>query len=351
MIINSNDIKEIVKAINEVTNPTCFDYIQLFFTVFFSLVTSCVAILTLRLQKKIKENDDADRHIVEVQHISNVYYFLNDIINKIADIEFEYSLFESIVIDGQKYMEDINYLRYKYIDNNEFNLLKDLYALYDGIHKNPKENNRNFKLLYKKVIDTNIEPIEIANYRNTNDFNYVISIKLLRIIKKLENALNNKYDIINDKIIIDMKNDKIKSITKNYDKKYYLTFTDDLITGYVKKYEPVFHFNSEKINITYELIYKGNVSNNNPSGKGEYYYHTENNGFNRKINSCDLKIHGTNYDPIAQKIKELLADESSDGHFVATFKGTFKNNSIKNGTLIYLLNPTTKEKIIKVNNN
>lgn len=339
--------ERIINAINDVNKINWFDWTQLLFNVVTTIVTIVIAYLAYKLQKRTKADEDRERRLIEVQHISSVYYFLNDIIYKMADTEFDYFIFENAVVDGQKFMDDINYLRDRYITNQEFIYLREIYALYDGIKNNPKHNEKFFKLLYKQVIDINIEPIAIINYREKNDIDFIISIQLLMIMKKIERILNDKIDSTNNNVVISTNKSNI-SITKNYDKHYSLKNNNGIINGKVKKYEPVFHFHDDKIRTKYELVYEGSVKDNIPDGHGKYYYYTEYNGFNKNINSCDLNIKGINYDEIAQEIKDLLSNESSNGHFMATCDGIFDMNTIKSGTLNYTLTSNSEQKELKI---
>ena len=73
-----------------------------------------------KLQKRTKSDEDREKRLIEAQRVSNVYSFLNDVIYKMADTEFDYFVFENAVVDGQKFMDDINYLRDRHITNQEF---------------------------------------------------------------------------------------------------------------------------------------------------------------------------------------------------------------------------------------
>ena len=338
--------EKIIEAINGLNRITWFDWIQMIASIIFSAINCWVAYLTFRLQRKIKLDDDKEKRLKDIDHVSSVYYFLNDIINKVADTEFEYTTFDNIVVEGKKFMEDINYLKTKYITNKDFSFLRELYVLYDDIKRDPKTNQKNFKILYKKVIDANIEPQKIPVYRNENKFDYIVSIQLLMIIKKLEFVLNSDITFTDDNITMSI-NGRNVTIIKNYDKKHYLEYKNDVITGEVNKYEMILHF-GDIISTSYELTYSGSVKNDVPNGKGEYYYYTSENGFNKGINSCDLNRKGVNYDSIAQDIKNYLATESTDGHFIATFKGSFDNGTIKSGVLKYKLTSSDSEKEISI---
>ena len=338
--------EKIIGAINQLNRISWFDWLQLIISVIFSIITCWVAYLTFKLQKKIKTDDDKEKRLKDIDHVSSVYYFLNDIINKMADAEFEYAAFDNVVVEGQKFMEDINYLKTRYITPKEFNFLRELYSLYDGIKEDSKKYQKNFKILYKKVIDTNIEPQKIPVYRDENNFDYIVTIQLLMIIKKLEFVLNNNITFTDNNILMSS-NESNMTITKYYDKNHYLECKNDIIIGQVNKYEIILHFGNT-ISTSYELVYSGAVKDNEPNGKGEYYYYTSENGFNYGINSCDLNRKGVNYDPIAQDIKNYLTSEDSSGHFVATLKGTFDNDGIKSGTLKYRLSLSGPEKEIKI---
>ena len=214
-------IDELINAINNIgTNVTLFDWIKLIISICTSVITCWVAILTFNLQKKIKKDDDLEKRINDTNHVSNVYYFLNDIINKMADIKFEYTAFNSIVVEGKQFMDDINYLRTRVITNQEFNMLRELYALYDGIKIDPKLNQKNFKILYKKVIDINVDPKQIPIHRNESNLDYIVSFQLLIIIKKLEHILSDEVKTSDSNIEVNFKNNNI-TIMKKYDNEYY----------------------------------------------------------------------------------------------------------------------------------
>lgn len=334
--------EEIINAISSLGKNDWFDWLQLIVNIIFSIITFWVAYLTYRLQKQTKADEDKERRLNDVQHVSNVYYFLNDIINKMADIEFEYTSFDNIVVEGKQYMDNINYLRNRYITNEDFGLLRELYALYDGIRTNPKQNSKNFKILYKKVIDTNIEPINIPIYRNNNNYDYIVSLQLLSLLKKLENVLNNYIEVSDNRLTVELDN-KSMIIKKQYNKDYYLENNNGVISGNVERYEAVMHFNQDKIYLVYELVYNGSIKNNNPDGKGKYHYYSSENGFNGKIDSCNLNIKGLNYDEIAQEIKNEMSSKSKDGYFECILTGTFSEGKIKSGIIKYRLSSNSEE--------
>ena len=105
-----------------------------------SIGTFIIAFLTFRLQKSIKEENDKSKQDEYSRHASDIYYFIHDILYKKDN-----NSFNSISIDGKEYMKDINYIRYKYISNNEFKLLREIYILYDN-----KDYNKLSELLSKK---------------------------------------------------------------------------------------------------------------------------------------------------------------------------------------------------------
>jgi len=122
-----------------------------------SIGTFIIAYLTFKLQKTIKEEKDQAKKDEYSRHASDIYYFIHDILYKKDN-----NSFNSISIDGKEYMKDINYIRYKYISNKEFELLRRIYILYD---------NKDYELLF-----------ELLN--NSKDIN--------AIIHKLESIMNNK---------------------------------------------------------------------------------------------------------------------------------------------------------------
>jgi len=122
-----------------------------------SVGTFIIAYLTFKLQKTIKEEKDQAKKDEYSRHASDIYYFIHDILYKKDN-----NSFNSISIDGKEYMKDINYIRYKYISNKEFELLRRIYILYD---------NKDYELLF-----------ELLN--NSKDIN--------AIIHKLESIMNNK---------------------------------------------------------------------------------------------------------------------------------------------------------------
>ena len=122
-----------------------------------SIGTFIIAYLTFKLQKTIKEEKDQAKKDEYSRHASDIYYFIHDILYKKDN-----SGFSNVIVDGKEYMQDINYIRYKYISNKEFELLRKIYILYD---------NKDYKLLF-----------ELLN--NSKDIN--------TIIHKLESIMNNK---------------------------------------------------------------------------------------------------------------------------------------------------------------
>ena len=122
-----------------------------------SIGTFIIAYLTFKLQKTIKEEKDQAKKDEYSRHASDIYYFIHDILYKKDN-----SSFSNVIVDGKEYMQDINYIRYKYISNEEFELLRRIYILYD---------NKDYELLF-----------ELLN--NSKDINV--------IIHKLESIMNNK---------------------------------------------------------------------------------------------------------------------------------------------------------------
>ena len=122
-----------------------------------SVGTFIIAYLTFKLQKTIKEEKDQAKKDEYSRHASDIYYFIHDILYKKDN-----NSFNSISIDGKEYMKDINYIRYKYISNKEFELLRRIYILYD---------NKDYELLFELL-------------SNSKDIN--------AIIHKLESIMNNK---------------------------------------------------------------------------------------------------------------------------------------------------------------
>ena len=122
-----------------------------------SIGTFIIAYLTFKLQKTIKEEKDQAKKDEYSRHASDIYYFIHDILYKKDN-----SGFSNVIVDGKEYMQDINYIRYKYISNKEFELLRKIYILYD---------NKDYKLLF-----------ELLN--NSKDIN--------TIIHKLESIMNKK---------------------------------------------------------------------------------------------------------------------------------------------------------------
>ena len=342
-----SEIDKIVEAINNTGGVTCFDWLQMIFNAVLTGLATWIAYINYKLQKKIKEDSDKEKKIESLKHVSSVYYFLNDVFHKMADTEFKYSTFNNVVVDGAKYMDDINYLRMQNITNQEFNLLRELYALYDGIKTDPKENMRNFKILYKKVIDVNINPKDIPKYKKEDNYDYLASIQFLTIMKKLESMMSNdkKTDA---NIKIDFNNKMY--VRKKYDKDHYIENKNGIIKGNIKKYETIMHFGSSNISTSSELIYEGTIINNNIAGEGKYYYYTKSKGFANAVNSCNLKEVEINLDTIAQTIKNKMKDECPDGMFVATYEGTFEDGDIKNGILRYKFTPDEKEQEKEISN-
>lgn len=122
-----------------------------------SIGTFIIAYLTFKLQKTIKEEKDQAKKDEYSRHASDIYYFIHDILYKKDN-----SSFSNIIVDGKEYMQDINYIRYKYISNKEFELLRKIYILYD---------NKDYKLLS-----------ELLNNKES----------INKIINKLESIMNKK---------------------------------------------------------------------------------------------------------------------------------------------------------------
>ncbi len=331
------DIDKLILAIKELNERNWLDWIQLIANIIFPILTFWVAYLTFNLQKQIKKDEDREKLVEKVKHASNIYYFINDILNKMADIHFEYSAFNNIVIDGNDFMSDISYLKGRLFTNREFSLLRELYALYDGIKQDPRENEKNFKILYKKLIDINLNPVSIPDYRNSNNLDYIVSLSVLSIIKKLELIMNGKIEMTDSRIEMNIDCDNNVYIKKNYGKGYDLEYNNEIINGKINKYEIVLFFKDDGISTVSELVYDGMVKDNVISGRGYYYYYTAN-GFGDKIDSGSLSQVGVNLDVIAQRIKKELSDVSPDGCFKATFVGDFKEGNINKGVLKYKLN-------------
>ena len=336
--------KEIVEAIKSINNRDWLFYFQVFGPIVLSIITFWVAYLTYKLQKRTKEDDDKERKLKDSLHINNVYYFLNDVINKLSDVEFEYFLFDNIVVEGKEYMDDINYLRNRYITHEDFCYLRELYSLYDGVKANPKQNRKNFKALYKMVMDTSLEPSYILSH--SNNYDYITNINLLSIIKRLECVLDEYPGVTDTRVSFDSGVDGF-CVKKEYGDGYYLEWYNGEVSGKIKRYEPVFHYSDNNITLVYELVYVGGVRNGLPCGEGKYYYYTSNNGFDGVINSSVLNKKGINYDPIAQEIRSRIISESPDGYFSATLSGVFDNGAVISGKLEYQLSPSLRKKSIK----
>ena len=342
-----NDIDKVIDAINGLKDKTWLDWIQVAVNIVLPALTCWVAYLTFNLQKQMKRDEDKEKQVEKIKNASNIYYFLNDIINRMADITFEYSAFNNIVIDGNDFMSSISYLKGRLFTNKEFVLLRELYALYDEIKRDSIVNEKNFKILYKKLIDSNINPTNIPEYRNNNNLDYLVSLPILSIMKKLELVMNSKIEMSDSRIKMSIDNDNNVSIRKDYGKGYYLESNKEIINGKVTRYEIVLFFNSKDITTVNELVYDGTIKNNKICGKGCYYYYTTN-GFGNKIDSAMLNQSGVNLDIIAQSIKEKLSTISLDGHFKATFDGIFKDGDIFKGIIKYKLGPNDNEKKIEI---
>ena len=122
-----------------------------------SIGTFIIAYLTFKLQKTIKEEKDQAKKDEYSRHASDIYYFIHDILYKKDN-----SSFNNVIVDGKEYMQDINYIRYKYISNKEFELLRKIYILYD---------NKDYKLLS-----------ELLNNKES----------INKIINKLESIMDDK---------------------------------------------------------------------------------------------------------------------------------------------------------------
>ncbi len=122
-----------------------------------SIGTFIIAYLTFKLQKTIKEEKDQAKKDEYSRHASDIYYFIHDILYKKDN-----SSFSNVIVDGKEYMQDINYIRYKYISNKEFELLRKIYILYD---------NKDYKLLS-----------ELLNNKES----------INKIINKLESIMDDK---------------------------------------------------------------------------------------------------------------------------------------------------------------
>lgn len=332
MINNSYDNQSLNVILN--STPSIIDYIELILTILFYGLTTFVAFLTYKLQKQVKKDNDKDKQFEIINYASNIYYFLNDIIYKMADTEFTYDVFSNISIDNKDFMKSINYLRNRVINNKEFLFLRELYFLYNGLKNDPQSNYKNFKILYKRVIDNNINPIKIKELRNNNKINDITSFPLLIIMKKLEIQMNNKIEEYSEGMLESKYFNGNLFIRKNYSDKYYLEYKNENIFGIVQQYEIVLFFKKPQITSTSELKYEGEIDNNLYNGKGKYFYYTTQNGFNYTIDSCMLKEKDINFDYNAQLIKETLEKYGvKNAH--AVYEGIFEKGKIKDGKLGY----------------
>lgn len=342
-----NEVERIIEAINNVGKTTSFDWLNFGLNLILTIIATWIAYVNFKLQKKMKEDEDKEKKLEAQKHISSVYYFLNDILHKMADTNFKYDTFNNVVVDGAKYMDDINYIRMQGISEDDFNYLRELYALYDGIKADSRENMKNFKVLYKKVIDVYINPKNIPEHKSNNNYDYLASIQLLTLMKKLEYMMGGKIKNSAANIKLDFHN-KVY-IRKDYDEKHYVENKNGIINGNVMKYETIMTFDHSNISTASELIYEGEITNGIIEGAGKYNYYTKIKGFDRGVNSRDLKEEGINLDIIAQRIKDIMSFECADGMFIATFEGTFKNGNIDKGILRYKLNPNEQEQEKEVN--
>ena len=85
-----------------------------------SIATILIAFLTFKLQLDMRKDKLRTRKLEYIKHASNVYYFLKDILNDKKKIS----------LTEKEYMYDINYIKYKIINIEEYNLLKNIYTLY-----------------------------------------------------------------------------------------------------------------------------------------------------------------------------------------------------------------------------
>ena len=116
-----------------------------------SIGTFIIAYLTFKLQKNIKEEKDKIKIEEDSRHASDIYYFIQDVLYKSKN-----SNYNNIIVDGKEYMKDINYIRYKYISNKEFKLLRKIYILYDN-----KDYNTLSELINSEDIKRIIHKLEL----------------------------------------------------------------------------------------------------------------------------------------------------------------------------------------------
>lgn len=330
-------------------------YLQLISTVFLSLITFGITIITYNLQKQMhKFEEDKDKN-EKRQSVNNIYYYLEDIINKCADISFDDNVLEAIFISKKEYMKDLYFLKGNILNTKQFKLLNNIFIQVEKFinYRDSDAYGRLYKIkpLYKLVIDTNISPLEIKKTKDTGNFNELVNIEVLEIVYKLRAYLEEfsvgNIDSESDRIII-KKNSKGFYIKKEYENGM-LTLDDGIINGKIQKYEPLFIKPSNKINIEYEIIYEGNIKNNLFNGEGTYFYYTKQNGHNGKINSYGLSEPNVNFDYNAQLIKKILSSIKIE-IAKANFKGTFKDGQILDGKLEYQEKPEDAIKSVEIEN-
>lgn len=340
-----NIISKNINFKNNNNNRSDFiSYLQLIATVFLSLITFWITIITYNLQRKMHKLEENKDKIEKKQSVNNIYYYLEDIINKCADISLDDNMLETIFISKKEYIKDLYFLKGNILNNKQFKLLNNIFTQVEKFinYRDSNAYSQLYKIkpLYKLLIDTNISPTEIKKLKDGGNFNELINIEVLEIICQLKSYLE---EISIGNIDSESKNITIKKNLKGfYIKKEYenrvLISDNGKISGKIQKYEPLFTKPSNKINIEHEIIYNGDIKNNLFNGEGTYFYHTQKNGFNGKINSCDLSEINVNFDYNAQLIKKLL-DSIKINTAKANFKGTFKDGKIWNGILEYQEKP------------
>lgn len=301
-----------------------------------SSVTIVIAYLAFKLSGDTDKRESDNYNTEILKSASITYDYLIEIINKLRNtltyrtdayktIEYknEYSAKLQELSENVLTLQEVKYIREIYDSIKIYSDVKDADVGYNHIQA---------KWMYKSMFDLNISVSEIKKDYLYEKLEFLINLDLLQIIFKLKQKLK----LVNNSEVYECKCQKIEiseidgkiNIYKTYNDEKYITNIPN-ISGNIKQYEVVFVYESDRIYFREDLIYDGQIENNEYNGEGSYHYYSIS-----TFKSTDhIQSSELIKDKCAMQIREYLESMNikTDSH--AKFKGKFKNGLIKNGVL------------------
>jgi len=307
-------------------------------TVIFSFATIFVAVLAYKISANTEKREKKKYDDAILKSVSMTYDYLLELLNKFKHT-FAYGskAYESISYESVygEYLVDLNS---NILDQQEVKYIRELYDYVkrycDGKKGSTIYDDLQVKWIYKKIFDLNVCTDDIKKDYEHEKIEFLASLKILVIICKLKKVLNilEEYEEYKcDAQIIKIKDNGSKIyIEKNYRSNFSIS-TKNGISGNIKQYETIFIFGDPSTKLLADIIYEGNIENNEFNGEGRYYYYSKDLFKPKdKINSFDLIK-----DKCAMQIKNELKKSNLETNIRATFSGIFKDGKMYSGKLEY----------------